>query len=213
MRIADYPVRNKIQDRMHVGDYGDPTPNDSTEFVEVSERSLPSNSLIGGTPNSKGFTLIEIVITIVLVSILAGIAAMIIMQGVAVYSDEQSRSNVHYQARIAMERMAREIRMIRSTADITDFTATNLRFTDVSGTTLGFEWINLTRTLNRWNGASDDVLASGINPLVFSYFENDGVTPAVLVDDVWFVDIAMTSVQGLESLPMRTRVHPRNFYQ
>jgi prepilin-type N-terminal cleavage/methylation domain-containing protein len=189
VRIVDNLVRIKIQNCMQAGDCG------------------------GSTPNSRGFTLVEIVITIVLVSILAGIATMIIMQGVSIYSDEQNRSEVHYQARIALERMAREIRMIRSTADITTFTATNLRFTDVSGTTLGFEWINLTRTLNRWNGASDDVLASGINPLVFSYFENDGVTPAVLVDDVWFVDIAMTSVQGLESLPMRTRVHPRNFYQ
>ena len=51
---------------------------------------------------------------IVLVGILGTIAATIIMQGIRAYSDEQSRSDAHYQARFAMERMAREIREIRS---------------------------------------------------------------------------------------------------
>lgn len=181
-----------------------------TAVIPNPERNLPSNALIMGMPHSNGFTLIEIVITIVLVSILAGIAAMIILQGVRAYSDERSRGDVHYQARIAMGRMAREIRVIRSAADITSYTPTNLRFTDVNGATVGFEWIN--PTLNRWNGVSNDVLANGINPFSFSYFMSDGVTPAVLPADLWFVEITMTSQQGTESLPMRTRVHPRNFW-
>jgi prepilin-type N-terminal cleavage/methylation domain-containing protein len=202
MRIADYLLRNKMHDRMLDGDYGDQTPN--------SERSLPSNSVIGGTPHSRGFTLIEIVITIVIVSILAGLAAMIILQVITAYYTEQSRSDVHYQARIAMERMAREIRVIRSAADITTLSATNLRFTDVSGTAMGFQWID--PTLNRWNGASNDVLASEINPFSFSYYQTDGVTPAVLAANVWFIQIDMTSVQGTETLPIRTRIHPRNFW-
>jgi prepilin-type N-terminal cleavage/methylation domain-containing protein len=163
-------------------------------------------------PKSNGFTLIEIVITIVLVSILAGLAAIIILQGVKAFSSEQTSSDVHYQARIAMERMAREIRMIRSTADITASTAINLQFTDVNGANLGFQWIN--PILNRWNGVGNDVLASGVAAFSFSYFRNDGITPAVLPADLgllWFIDIAMTSQQGSESLQMQTRVHPRNF--
>ena len=54
------------------------------------------------TTNLKGFTLIEIVITIVLVSILSGIATLIILQGVKAYSSEDQRSDVHYQSRLAM---------------------------------------------------------------------------------------------------------------
>jgi prepilin-type N-terminal cleavage/methylation domain-containing protein len=192
MRVMEYLVRNEMQDRIQGGDCGGSTPN--SELL---------------TPHSQGFTLVEIVITIVLVTILSGIAAMIILQGVTAYTDEQSRSDVHYQARIAMERMAREIRVIRSAPDITTFTATNLHFTDVSGATLGFELLGT--TLYRWNGASNEALATGINPFTFSYYQNDN-TVAVLVSDVWFVDITMTSQQGTEILPMRTRVHPRNFY-
>ncbi len=197
MRIAECRVRNDDRNRMQKMD---------------CEISPPHSALL--TPNSKGFTLIEIVITIVLVSILSGIAAMIILQGVRAYSTEQTRSDVHYQARIAMERMAREIRAIRSTdpADITASTATNLQFTDVNGSTLGFQLIG--PILNRWNGASNDVLASGVAAFSFSYFRDDGVTAAVLPADLsllWFIDIAMTSQQGPETLQMRTRVHPRNF--
>jgi len=162
-------------------------------------------------PNSNGFTLVEIVITIVLIGILSGIAAMIILQGVMAYSDEQSRSDVHYQARVAMERMAREIRLIRSQgADITTMANNNLRYIDVNGVTIGFSWAN--PTLSRWDGATNDVLASGVTAFTFSYYQQDGITVATPAN-VWFVDIAMTATaQSGETLDMRTRVHPRNFW-
>jgi prepilin-type N-terminal cleavage/methylation domain-containing protein len=178
--------------------------------IAGSNSKTPNSEL--PTPNSKGFTLVEIVITIVLIGILSGIAAMIILQGVRAYSDEQTRSDVHYQARLAVERMAREIRMTRSTTDITTFTASDLRFTKVDGSISGFNWSN--PTLNRWNGAGNDVLASGVTAFSFSYYRNDGVTLAALPADLsllWFIDISMTDTQGSETLQMRTRVHPRNF--
>ncbi len=207
MRSAERRVRINKQNRMQETDCELSPPHSELRTGSIYAHHHERQSK---DPNSKGFTLIEIVITIVLVSILAGIAAMIILQGVKMYSDEQSRSDVHYQARIAMERMAREIRVIRSAADITTFTTSTLRFTDISGAALGFEWTN--PTLSRFNGVGNDVLASGVNPFSFSYFENDGVTPAVLVDNVWFVEIDMTSVQGVETMQMKTRVHPRNFW-
>lgn len=196
MQIADHGVRNEKRDKMQDGDCESSTANPGRR-----------------TPNSKGFTLIEAVITIVIVGVISGIAAMIILQGMRAYTKEQNLSGVHYQARQAMERMAREIRLIRSTTDITASTATNLQFTDVNGSTLGFQWT--IPILNRWNGASNDILASGVAAFSFSYYKNDN-TVAVLPADLgllWFIDIAMTSQsqQGPETLQMRTRVHPRNF--
>ena len=168
---------------------------------------------IRSTPNSKGFTLIEAIITIVIVGVISSIAAVIILQGMRAYTKEQNLSSAHYQARLAMERMSRDIRLIRSAdpADITAFTATNLRFTDVNGAPSGFQWIGT--TLNRWNGVGNDVLASGIGAFSFSYYKADNtvaVLPAVL-PLLWFIDIAITSQQGSDTLQMRTRVHPRNF--
>ncbi|MDH4163663.1 MAG: type II secretion system GspH family protein [Nitrospirota bacterium] len=160
-------------------------------------------------PQSNGFTLVEIVITIVLIGVLSGIAAMIILQGVRSYSGEQTRSDAHYQARIAMERMAREIRLIRSQgADIITMANNDLRFIDVTGATIGFSWAG--PVLSRWNGASNDLLASGITAFTFNYYQQDGVTAASPAD-LWFVEITMTASAGGETFDMRTRVHPRNF--
>lgn len=160
------------------------------------------------TPHTNGFTLIEIVITIALVGILAGIAALILVQGITSYSVEEARVDVHYQARLAMERMAREIRQIRSTADITAMTNTSLRFTDVNGASVGFTWTGPT-TLSRWNGVGTNVLAPNITAFNFNYYQQNGAAAAAAT--LWIVEITLTSQQGPESVQMSTRVHPRNF--
>jgi prepilin-type N-terminal cleavage/methylation domain-containing protein len=162
--------------------------------------------------NSRGFTLIEIVITIVLISILSGIAALIILQGINTYTGEQSRSDVHYQARIAMERMAREIRLIRSQgADITSLLPADLRFIDINGSAVGFNWVAATQTVNRWNGAGNDMLAAGVTAFTFTYYQQDGVTTPATSANLGFVQIDMTAQQGAETLQLRSRVFPRNF--
>jgi prepilin-type N-terminal cleavage/methylation domain-containing protein len=175
--------------------------------------SLPSNGSIGGIPNSKGFTLIEIIMVIVIISIIAGIAAMIILQGVRGYSDETQRSNLHYQARLAVERVAREARLIRSCADITGPAnpSNTLSFTDVFGNPIAFSvaGTNLNRVGN--------LLANNItSPTPFRFLDQNGnVTTTCSVPtvstDIWFVEIDLTDTQGSETLRMRTRVHPMNF--
>jgi len=194
MRIAECGLRNEKHDGSQ----------------DADRESSTSHSALR-TPKSNGFTLVEIVITIVLIGILSGIAAIIILQGVRAYSSEQSRSDVHYQARAAMERMTREIRLIRSQgADITTMANNNLQFIDVNGATIGFSWAN--PTLSRWNGATNDVLAAGVTAFTFSYFQQDGVTVATPAN-IWFVEITVTATaQSGETLDMRTRVHPRNFW-
>jgi prepilin-type N-terminal cleavage/methylation domain-containing protein len=184
-----------------------------SEFGAIHPQSAIRN------PQSNGFTLIEIVITIVLITILSGLAAVIILQGVRAYSDEKNRSDVHYQARIAMERMAREIRLIRSqtVGDIPTMGATDLVFCDVTGRAIEFQLSGT--ALNRresatcsppawggWNALS----TSGVNPLTFTYLDSAGAGGATAVN-LWFVEINLTDTQGSESLQMRTRVHPRNF--
>ena len=155
---------------------------------------------------SAGFTLIEIVITIVLLSIISGIAAMIILQGVRAYTLESTHSDVHYQAKLAMERMARELR----TATTVTATApsSSLVFTDVTGT-------SVTYSLNGNNVTRNaDLLSTGVTALLFSHYDNANVLTAATAS-VWTVEVSMTDQQGAgataDTLQMRTRVHPRNF--
>jgi prepilin-type N-terminal cleavage/methylation domain-containing protein len=163
-------------------------------------------------PKSRGFTLIEIVMTIVLLTILSAIAAVIILQGVRGYTSEKSRSDVHYQARLAVERMAREIRQVRSQtiADITTMNAANFNFTDINGSQLGFRLNtgNIERTQD--NSATWQTLAAGVTSLTYSYFQQDTITAAT-ASTLWLVVISVNDTRGSETLQIRTQVHPRNF--
>ena len=162
-------------------------------------------------PQSEGFTLIEIVITIVLVTILAGLAAVIILQGVRAYSDEDSRSDIHYQTRLAVERIAREARQISD--------CTTISIPANPGGTFSFFDINTGATVTFSISGTDllrntDRLASGINSAQssFSFFASDGTTLTTACSPgIWFIDISVTDTKGTQSLPIRTRVHPRNF--
>jgi len=162
--------------------------------------------------HSKGFTLVEIIIVIVLISIIAGIAAMILLQGVRGYSDQTQRSSLHYQARLAVERMTREARLIWSCGDITGPVnpSNTLRFTDVFGNPVVFSVAGT--TLSR--GGS--LLANNItSPTPFRFLNKAGnaTTTCVSPNDIWFVEIDLTATdtQGSETLRIRTRVHPMNF--
>lgn len=56
-----------------------------------------------------GFTLIEMVITLVLIGIVAGILAPMIKNSVDAYTATQSRSHLHDKVRVAIGRLSREI--------------------------------------------------------------------------------------------------------
>jgi prepilin-type N-terminal cleavage/methylation domain-containing protein len=170
-------------------------------------------------PRDDGFTLVEIIITIVIIGIIAGLAAMIILQGARTYSAEDSRSNAHYQVRLAVERMAREIRLIRSqtAGDIPTMAASDLVFCDVTGKAVEFQLAGA--VLNRRESATCSPLAwggwnalssSGVNSLTFTYLDSTGAGGATAAN-LWSVVIDVTDQQGSETMNMRTRVHPMNF--
>ena len=173
--------------------------------------SLPSNDLIGGIPHSKGFTLIEVIIVIVIVGIISTVAAMIILEGAKSYTIEDSRSNLHYQTRLGMERMAREIRLIRSRTapDIPTMAANTIRYTDIQGIQMGFRLTGTTLERTQDNGTTWQPLATGVTALTFTYLQQSGAVATATT--LWYVTIAITAQQGADTLNMSTRVYPRNF--
>lgn len=158
-----------------------------------------------------GFTLIELVLTILLLGIIAAAVSQFVLQAVRSYSVEQSRGNVHSQARLAVERVVREARNVRSCADIAGPAnpSATLAFIDLAGAGVAFSVAagNLSR--------GGDILARGVTSAQpFRFLKKDGVTPTTSCtppDDIWFVEIDLTCVEGGEGLHLRSRVHPRNF--
>jgi prepilin-type N-terminal cleavage/methylation domain-containing protein len=159
---------------------------------------------------NAGFTLIEIIIVIVIVGVISTIAALIILEGAKAFSIEDRRSNVHYQARLAVERMAREIRLIRSRTgtDIPVMAANDLSYTDVSGNQMRYQLVG--NAIQHSQNATVQPLATNVTALAFTYFQQDG-TVALTAATLWYVVIDITAQQGAETLHVRTRVHPMNF--
>lgn len=199
MRISECGSLNDKQNRMRNGDRG----------------ALGRGAVLR-ISRSRGFTLIEAIITIVIVGILSSIAALIILEGVRANLKEENLSGLHYQARIAMERMAREIRMTNSQGNvgtaaigtITGNPTNSLIFTDLTGMNITYSLSG--QTLNRTVGGVPSTLATGVTTLQFRHYDiASALTTSALA--VWTIDISLTDSQGADSLPMRTRVHPMNF--
>jgi prepilin-type N-terminal cleavage/methylation domain-containing protein len=167
--------------------------------------------------NRHGFTLIEMIVVIVILGILSTLAALIIIQGVNVYSTGEQLSNVQYQAGLAMDRMVREIRLIRTPANITITSAltdmTQLQYVDINNATIGFR-LNagqIQRTQD--GGATWQPLATGISATggnIFTYFDNTGASTTTKAN-LWLIQIKFTATQGTENVTMLTTLHPMNF--
>ncbi|MFZ5861702.1 MAG: prepilin-type N-terminal cleavage/methylation domain-containing protein [Nitrospirota bacterium] len=155
----------------------------------------------------SGVTLIELVITIVIVGIIAATTSLLLLTGVQEYVAQDARATLTTQGRLSLERMAREIRLIRSrtATDIPTMTATTLSFVDISGNAVTYTagGGSVTR-----NGAM--LASSGSAVLTFSYVQQDG-TPAATAAQVWVIQMDLTFATGNETQSFRVRVHPRNF--
>lgn len=178
-------------------------------------RSLQTQFAACRPYSPKGFTLIEIVITIVIVGIISGIAAVIIAQAVRSHSDEMGRSDVRYRAELAIERMSREIRQIRSAsvADIPTMTGSLLLYKDINGVSMGFRLNAGAIERTEDNGATWNILATNITAPggnLFTYLNSAGAVTANQAS-LWLVQIEFTAAQGTETAAFRSSVHPRNF--
>ncbi len=174
------------------------------------ERLQPNRSKHG----QAGFTLIELVITIVLVGIIAGTAGMLLIKGTQAYIEEDQRSAATSQGRLGLERMARDIRTIpQASAIVGPITnpSSSLSFSDLTGTAITYARNGATNALDRTEGAGLPViLADGVTTLEFRYYDKAGAlttTPA----NIWQIRIDLTVTKRAETQVFRMSVYPRNF--
>jgi prepilin-type N-terminal cleavage/methylation domain-containing protein len=157
--------------------------------------------------DQSGVTLIELVITIVIVGIIAATTALLLITGVGEYVAQDARANITSQGRLSIERMAREIRLVRSrtAADIPTMTAGTFSFVDLSGNAVTYT--SAAGSVTR-NGVA--LASAGAATLAFSYFQQSGAVAASAAQ-VWTIQVALTFTTGSETQSFRVRVHPRNF--
>lgn len=180
--------------------------------------------------NRKGFTLIEMVMVIILLSIVATVIAIPLSQGVKGWFQASSREGISQSGRMGIERMAREIRNTARTAAnnpcIFAAAATSFTFSDLSGDLTSCN--SITFSLNSPNllrcpdsaCATNYTLADNVSSLTIQYYDSinqcmlaqpNCLSPIGLtINNIRRISIEITSTQGGEIVRKYSEVYLSN---
>ncbi len=168
--------------------------------------------------NNKGFTLVEIIASLILVGILAAVAGFGLLRGTRALVYARGVSDVSQKGQMAMGRMTRTFRNITDINSIaSEPISTSIAVTfDRDGSQETEQYSYNSNTLEITVGGNTYILAEDVSDFSFSYWKNDGTTPwtASPNSDLARIDIAfsMTMAEGT-SVPFSAQVVPRNLYQ
>lgn len=176
----------------------------------------------------RGFTLIEMVIVIIISAILAIFVGPILIGAVGAYDTVSRNFEVLTKMRYAMERLSREIRMVRrdpvnsSNYDIVTMTATTFEYCQVDGTGVIITYASPNVSIGFTNagtynavscsssGVATQVLTDMTTGFTLTYFNAAGGA-AVGKNDVAYVQVALTLTgTGTSAYNLSTRVDLRS---
>lgn len=155
--------------------------------------------------SQRGFTLVELCITIVLIGILFASSSLILSSGLNSYSTIHSRGTNAQQTRYAMERMVREIRNTPNT--LQSITGSQVAFIDSQDLTATFTFDNVNSQLLR----DSDVLLENVNGISFTGYDEDGNVTNTAAN-VWRLHVDLETLPEGEDSPMNlsTDIFMRN---
>ena len=159
---------------------------------------------------ASGFTLIEAVISIVIAGVLATFGAMLMSNGFRTYFLGRELARDAAQGTLAVERMTRDLRGVRSAADLTTIGASTITFVDVDGNTVSYA-LSAGSVTRSQNGGTAQPLAANVSSLAFTYLQNDGQTTAASAATVWYIAAAVTVASQNASMTFRGTVKPASF--
>lgn len=174
--------------------------------------------------DNSGFTLIEVIMAIVVFGIVAVSVGSLLYQGSKSYEAMDTKRELAEQGGLAIDRIARELRLIRcvtagstcmpSASDITAMNAAETRFVNMNNEGKGFRLDAGALKMRRGSGASDpeDLLAENVSSLAVEYLKSNG-SAAASASEVWRVKVSMTLASGGDSVDFTASVHPRHFRQ
>jgi prepilin-type N-terminal cleavage/methylation domain-containing protein len=167
-----------------------------------------------------GFTLIEVIVTLVLVGILAATAGMGIVSSVTGYLMAQENATVSQKAELTLRRITLELREAES---IYSCNSDDSDYVVIDGKNEGHDYIYIKLVGNEIkmlsgttppNESTGDVLVSGVNSFSLDFYRyNDTDTPTWVPADgfdelgIIFMQLILNRTDG-ETQAFKTSVHP-----
>ena len=170
---------------------------------------------------SKGFSMIEIVIVIVITGVIGSIAASILSQGSNIYISETNRQGFVSEARSSFWKIIRESQGQASSLDFSSSSQKNLILKNAKGETIDFLAESSGYLKRRFNNESYIVLSDFISypESNFIYFDNDFnlITPSqnVLTSEqaeiVHLIKLDLKFSTNEDTLLLSSHIYPNNF--
>lgn len=171
---------------------------------------------------ARGFTLIELTMTIVILGIVAAVGAPMLANGLQMFQAATVELNTLSKERYAMARMARELRAANFNSGTSQYDVTlasagasGISFTKTDGVTVTLTGAPplLQITYSSGGGAAtltDQVAAAGV---AFTGYAADGATTTVDAAQIKYVDVSLSVLRppaNTISFPRVTRVQLRD---
>lgn len=178
--------------------------------------------------NEKGATLIEIILSVVIIGIIGIIAAQAFLYSTGSVLTGDAVREATQVNRLAMDRMIREMRNVRNNTCVSTATPTTFSFVDAANKMITYSWSGTVGApLLRTENATTNTIVGSVNSLVFTYYNNADPpvaipTPTVCtspntcsptlcaVTDIWLIKIDLTTSSGGQTAQFRSQVHPRS---
>jgi prepilin-type N-terminal cleavage/methylation domain-containing protein len=163
------------------------------------------------TPNSQlqgGFTLIEIIIVIIILSIVSGISIKFLVDSLRVYTMTVNQKTLFDEGKLALERMCRDVRDARTitspsgggSGNLITFTRANATAQDIANESITFR---LTGSILEKVKASPSVTSAMANNVsVFT------ITRGATTDEIT-IGLTLSLTSG-EHVTLQTKVYPKN---
>ena len=152
-----------------------------------------------------GFSLVELIVVIILTGILAAFGAQMLGKTLQSFVLSKDVTKGDWQARVALERLTRDLRMVRAPANLIIVPATAITFSDTDGNNVNYSLSGSSLMRNT------QPLADGISGLAFTYLRSDGNTAAASASDSYYITVSFDVSRRTATTSLRATVHPRDF--
>jgi len=159
--------------------------------------------------SSKGFTLIEIIVVIVILCIVSGITIKFLVDSLRIYTMTMNQKTLFDEGKLALERMCRDIRDGRSitspasggSGSSITLIRNNATAQDVSGETIIFRLTGSTLEKVKASPVATSSLASNVSTFT--------VTRGAAGNDEITLVLTLSLTSG-ENVTLQTKVYPKN---